>query len=237
MVQLTRSQLAAFAPRVKFDLLDTYVDAINQATAKYGINQNIRRLRYFLAQSYHETQGYTKFVEVMNYTAPSRLLAVWPSRFTMNQDEARRTGKGYAPDYVNNPEKLANFVYANRADLGNGSPESGDGWKFRGRGAFHLTGRANYLAYSQRIYGDDRILQNPDLVAQPKDAFMSAADYWNGRQYVQKDANKNIIKRWSFNELADADQFTFMCIAIQGSDQSVQERLAVLRLANKTITG
>jgi putative chitinase len=70
-----------------------------------------------LAHIGHETMGFTKFVENMNYTAP-RICQVWPSRFP---------NVNAAMPYARNPEKLANKVYANR--MGNGPPESGDGWR------------------------------------------------------------------------------------------------------------
>lgn len=243
MPQINRTQLAAFAPNIPFAQLDTYVSAINATFAKYGIDQSLRRIRYFMAQVYHETQGLTKFKEDLTYKTPERLVAVWPTRFTMDKAKVGthavnpRTGKpyaqalAYAPDYVNNPVGLGELVYGGRADLGNTHP--GDGGKYPGRGGFHLTGYANYAGYSQRVYGDARILNNPDLVAQPTDAFLSAGDYWANRKYVDTTG-----KVWNnFNELADADQFTFMSISIQGDASTVSPRLDALRLANKVFTG
>lgn len=187
-------------------------DAINATTSRFGIDQQPRRVRYFVAQSFYETLNYTSWTENLNYTTPQRLVAVWPSRFTM---DPTHTAYAYAPDYINNPQKLANLVYANRN--GNGSVASGDGWNFRGRGAFHLTGLSNYSTYSQDVYGDSHIVDNPDLVAAPDDAFLSAGWFWN---------NNNM------NPLADADAFTQATQVINGSTSTVPLRLPVLNKVN-----
>lgn len=63
--------------------------------------------------------------------------------------------------------------------LGNTRP--GDGWRFRGRGYIQLTGRANYTRASKEIFGDDRLLQNPDLAAVPAIAANIALWYWGER--------------------------------------------------------
>ena len=56
--------------------------------------------------------------------------------------------------------------------MGNGDEASGDGWKYRGRGALQLTGKANYEAFAKYL-GNNEVLENPDLVA-TKFAFESA---------------------------------------------------------------
>jgi putative chitinase len=56
--------------------------------------------------------------------------------------------------------------------MGNGPEASGDGYKFRGRGAIQLTGKDNYTAFSKYI-GDPEVLTNPDVVSS-KYAFESA---------------------------------------------------------------
>lgn len=190
--------------------------AINQVAAMFQIDQNARRLRYFVAQSFFETQEYVAWSENLNYTTAERLVEVWPVRFTMDRTH---TNYAYAPDYVSNPQKLANLVYASRD--GNGDEASGDGWKFRGRGAFHLTGLANYYEYDKAIYGDGHIMANPDLVMQPLDAFTSAGWFWN----------KN-----NMNNLADADQFTQVTKIINGSTITVPKRLPVLNKVNAVLT-
>lgn len=214
---ITTDQLAKFVPRANPANLGALTAACNQAMAKYGISDQPRRVRYFMAQSAYETQGYTAFVENLNYTTPDRLVAVWPSRFTMDQSN---TALAYAPAYVNNPQRLANLVYASRN--GNGNVASGDGFAFRGRGAFHLTGRANYAAYDQAIYGGVHVVANPDLVMQPEDAMLSAAWFWNTN---------------GLSPLADSDSYTEVTHRINGATgtaltQLVQQRTPMLNLAN-----
>lgn len=210
---ITTSQLNALVPLGA--QAQALTDAINATMTYYGIADQPRRVRYFIAQSCFETQNFSRWVENLLYTTPERLCAVWPSRFAMQP----MTNKAYALDYVNNPAKLANLVYAGRN--GNGDAASGDGWLFRGRGGFHLTFRNNYAAYSQARYGDDRIVQNPDLVAQPQDAMMSAGWFWSTN---------------NLNALADADQFTDATRVINGSSNTVPQRLPVLNKTNKIFT-
>lgn len=80
----------------------------------------------------------------MSYSA-SRLRDVWPSRFPSIE---------IATQYQRNPEKLANYVYANR--MGNGDAKSGDGWRYRGAGWIQITGKNNHreVAGGLAITGD-----------------------------------------------------------------------------------
>lgn len=119
------------------------------------------RLAHWLAQFAHESAGFTKFVENLNYTA-GRLVAVWPNRFP---------SLAAAQPFANNPEALANKVYGGR--LGNDQP--GDGWRFRGRGP-QLTGRDNYQASARRTGLD--LVNNPDLAAEPSNFVHIACDFW-----------------------------------------------------------
>ncbi len=186
------------------------VDALNAAMERRQIN-TARRIRYFLTQAYHESRGFKRYEEDLTYTTPERLVQMWPLRFSLAPQDKRVL----ASDYVRQPQKLANFLYGGR--YGNGKPETGDGWKFRGRGFFGLTFSDNYSKYSKDTYGDDRVLKNPDLVSKLPDAVESAAWYWADR---------------GLNPLADADMFTKVTTIIQGSDQTVPERLVVLNKAN-----
>jgi putative chitinase len=91
-----------------------------------------------------------------------------------------RSGRGWAaraPDLVGKPQALANAAYAGH--LGNGDEASGDGWRFRGRGIFQLTGRANYAAAGAALRAD--LVANPDLLIQPRYAVDSALWFWKIR--------------------------------------------------------
>ena len=119
------------------------------------------RAAHFFAQTAHETGGFKAFSENLNYSADG-LNKIFPKYFK----NAGRDSNAFA----RNPEKIANIVYASR--MGNGDEASGDGWKFRGRGALQLTGKANYEAFAKYL-GNDEVLTNPDTVA-TKYAFESA---------------------------------------------------------------
>ncbi len=83
-------------------------------------------------------------------------------------------------DHLANRQAIANRAYANRN--GNGDIASGDGWRYRGRGIFQLTGRANYRAFTRshaELFGEEIDFETtPDLVAQPKYAVRSALYFW-----------------------------------------------------------
>lgn len=51
--------------------------------------------------------------------------------------------------------------------------------KYFGRGYIQLTWDYNYKKASQEIYKDDRLVRNPELVAQPEGAWRTAVWYWN----------------------------------------------------------
>jgi len=109
------------------------------------------RAAHFFAQTAHETGGFKAFSENLNYSA-SGLQGIFGKYFPGTLEES----------YARNPEKIANRVYADR--MGNGNEASGDGWKYRGRGALQLTGKANYKAFADYL-GKQEIMENPDLVA------------------------------------------------------------------------
>ena len=117
------------------------------------------RAAHFFAQTAHETGEYKLFSENLNYSAAG-LQGTFGKYFPGTLEES----------YARQPEKIANRVYADR--MGNGNEASGDGWKFRGRGALQLTGKANYEAFAKYL-GNNEILENPDLVA-TKYSFESA---------------------------------------------------------------
>lgn len=125
------------------------------------------RLSHFLAQCAHESGNFKHVRENLNYSAEG-LVKVFPKYFS----------KETALWYARKPEAIANVVYGGR--MGNGDKNSGDGWKYRGRGYLGLTGKANYKSFADFI-GDQSVMTNPDLVA-TKYALTSAAWFFQMRK-------------------------------------------------------
>lgn len=119
---------------------------------------------HFFGQTSHETGGFRLFLENLNYSAEG-LLRVFPKYFKSNAT---------ALAYGRKPERIANRVYANR--MGNGDELSGDGWKYRGRGALQTTGKDNYEALGKYLM-IPTLLDTPDIVAEQY-AFESALFYF-----------------------------------------------------------
>lgn len=109
------------------------------------------RAAHFFAQTSHETGVFKAFSENLNYSATG-LQGTFGKYFPGTLEES----------YARQPEKIANRVYADR--MGNGNEASGDGWKYRGRGALQLTGKSNYKAFSEYLKKPE-IMDTPDLVA------------------------------------------------------------------------
>lgn len=175
---------------------------------KYADLSTPRRRAAFLGQIFHESAGLTKFEENMNYTA-ERLMVVWPARFPT---------LAIAKQYAKQPQKLANYVYANR--MGNGSFESGDGHRYHGRSPVHLTGKSNYIAASKNLGKD--FVNNPDDVLLPENLMLVAADYWK--------SNK-------LNPLADAWDITAISKKVNGGTLGLKERIQLSNWALEAYTG
>ena len=174
------------AAGVKQPLAEKWLPHIELAMTRFAINTP-RQVAAWLAQTAHESGGYTALVENLNYRAAT-MAACWPGRFAEQEPDpakpgktrAKRGDKGalipnkFALALERKPEALANVVYASR--MGNGPTESGDGWKYRGRGLKQLTGRANVTACGAAIGMD--LVNDPDLLLQERGAALSAAWFW-----------------------------------------------------------
>ena len=123
---------------------------LKAAAAYYKLSP--ARAAHFFGQTAHETGGFKAFTENLNYGAKG-LRGIFGKYFKTDAEALK---------YERKPEAIANRVYAGR--MGNGPEMSGDGWKYRGRGALQLTGRDNYLAFSKYCNRPD-VMTNPDLVA------------------------------------------------------------------------
>ncbi len=136
---------------------------LTRACSNYFITTPAR-IAGFIAQCQVESVNFTKLEEYLYYTSAERIHRVWP-----------KVSLTRAKTLVRKPEELANYVYANR--LGNGGPLSGDGWKFRGRGLFQLSGADNYKQITAATgipFFDD-----PELARVSVYAAASAAWFWH----------------------------------------------------------
>ena len=140
------------------------------------------RAAHFFAQTAHESGNFKAFSENLNYGAAG-LTGIFKKYFPTNEK---------ALLYERKPEKIANLVYGNR--MGNGDEASGDGFKFRGRGALQLTGKDNYKLFSEYLKNPE-IMTNPDLVA-TEFAFESAIFFFDRNKLwdiCDKGVNKDTI--------------------------------------------
>lgn len=165
-----------------------FAEPLAAACQRFGINSPAR-IAGFVAQCRVESGGFKRLEENLNYRTPSRLVQIFPSRVKTVEDASRLVAVG--------PRAIANRVYAHK--IGNGDEASGDGWRYRGRGLKQLTGRANYADASAGLARP--YLGQPDLVAQPEDACLTAAWFWHNAKA---------------NFLADSGQWDAITRAING---------------------
>ena len=136
MALVTHEQLCQFFEDTDEEWLSEILPPLNEVLEFYEINTP-KRISMFLAQVGHESAGMSVMEENLNYSAQG-LNKIFPKYFIRAGREANA--------YARKPEKIANIVYANR--MGNGPPESGDGYRYRGRGFIQLTGKSNYSAFA-----------------------------------------------------------------------------------------
>ena len=181
-----------------------WVDPLNETFQRFDIS-NPNRQAAFIGQCGHECGNFRVLEENLNYKAAT-LMKLWAKRFPTLE---------IANQYAGNPKKIANMVYANR--MGNRDEASGDGYRFRGRGCIQTTGHANYFHAGQAI-GVDFVME-PDLVANPKYAALTAGFFWSTHGLNILADNKDhraITKRINggFIGLEDRIEHTRMAFAI-----------------------
>lgn len=167
-------------------------DYLEETFERYEIDTPLRKV-HFISTVYHESQGFTRFIENLNYSAQG-LANTFPKRYSTN---GKPNGKpnALAIKLDRKPEAIANNLYANR--LGNGDEASGDGWKYRGAGAIQLTGKENQTKYfeSRGLSLLPKLLQNFEY------AIDSAGWFWSVK---------------GCNELADTDNVTAVRKRVNG---------------------
>jgi putative chitinase len=194
------STILLIAPRCDPLMAGQLAQCLPTLLGNNGIDTPLR-LAHFFAQTAHESAGFTRFTENLNYGVQG-LMNTFPHGFNAHN----------APDYAHQPEKIANFIYANR--MGNGNTASGDGWKYRGRGMIQLTGKENYAEFSADK-GIDAV-KDPDYLSTVPGAALSAVWFWG---------------KFKINALADSDNIAAITRLINGGDNGLYERIRLLSKA------
>jgi putative chitinase len=193
-------QLKKLFPNAKEATIKAFAAKSKALFKEFGISDKRIRMEYFLAQIAHETGGLMRSVENLNYTA-SRIKEIWPSRFpTLDA----------AQPYANNPEKLANKVYANR--MGNGPPESGDGYRYRGRGYIQITGKDGYRQTG--LHAGIDLLAKPERAIETEFALRVACGFWKWKD---------------LNPLCDQRKFEDVTRRVNGALTGLDDRLDWLK--------
>ena len=173
-----------------------WVEPLNETFERFHITTP-RQQAAFIAQCGHECANFKILEENLNYKAAT-LMKLWPKRFPTLD---------IANQYAMQPKRIANKVYADR--MGNRDEASGDGFRFRGRGCIQLTGHSGYYHAGQALGVD--FVMNPDLVATPKFAVLTAGWFWSTH---------------GCNELADAANWTGLTKRINGGTIGLNERIS-----------
>jgi putative chitinase len=201
---LTQDKLAKILTRNKS--VGPLFDALSKMLPKYEIN-TVNRVAGFLAQCGHESADFTVLKENLNYGAKG-LRATFPKYFATD---------AVAAQYERQPEKIANHIYANR--MGNGAEATGDGYKYRGRGAIQLTGHDNYAAFAKSI---NKTLDETVTYCETMDgAIESACWFW---------------KKNNVNATCDANDIVAMTKKINGGTIGLDERKSHYEKAKGILT-
>jgi putative chitinase len=178
-----------------------WVDALNETFNRFHIDTP-RQQAAFIGQCGHECGNFRILEENLNYKAAT-LMKLWSKRFPSLE---------IASQYAGNPKKIANMVYASR--MGNRDEQSGDGYRFRGRGCIQLTGSANYFHAGQALGID--FMSDPDQVATPKFAALTAGWFWSTH---------------NCNALAENADWTGLTKKINGGTIGLDDRISHTNLA------
>ena len=166
-----------------------HVRAIEKYCPQHGIDTSIE-LVSFLSQVLHETGGFKWLREIWT---PTKQQLRYERDFSEPWPEKIKGKRNYLATMLGNSEK-------------------GDGKLFMGRGDIQTTGRANYMRMSKEMFGDDRLLKNPELLTAPEYAMQSACIYWKWRKLDLVDDDYKIEQETKavnggFNGLDDRQKY------------------------------
>lgn len=175
-MELLAKQLATAMPTLRATRV--WLHVLDEAMKRFEIDSPPCGVT-FLAQIAHESDECRNLEDDLRYSADA-LTRMWPNHFPTLE---------MARGYERSPEKLANFVYANR--MGNGSPESCDGYRYRGRGLLRIVGRANYAAAGVAL--DIDLVHQPESILEPRIAALSAAWLWKKYGLNDRRSTREIV--------------------------------------------
>jgi putative chitinase len=161
---LTAEQLALIIKKNPY--VEQWHNAMERLLPDYDINTP-QRVAAFVAQCAHESANFKFLKENLNYRS-STLRKIFPKYFPTDE-----LAQKYA-SLPNKQEAIANRVYANR--MGNGDENSGDGYRYCGRGLIQLTGKNNYQAFADSI--ETPVEEIPEYLATFEGAVQSACWFW-----------------------------------------------------------
>lgn len=160
------------AAAISATLATRWCPHINAAMKEFGISSPADQAM-FIAQVGHESGGFTRLVENLNYASGTLVLTFGTHRITAQQ----ATALGRTAIQPANQRAIANLVYGGewgRKNLGNQA--AGDGWKYRGRGLKQITGLSNYRRCGQALKLD--LVTYPEWLEQDGYAARSAAWFY-----------------------------------------------------------
>jgi putative chitinase len=189
----TKQQLEQMIPGNPY--LTHWYEALSAILPEYEINTP-QRVAAFVAQCAHESGNFRMLKENLNYRAVT-LRKIFPKYFPTDELAAQYAGK---------PEKIANRVYGGR--MSNGPEESGDGWKFCGRGLIQLTGKDNYTRYAQSL--EISLDEAAEHLTTFEGCVQSAAWFWEA----------NNLNQW-----ADSADILTMTKRINGGTIGLEDRI------------
>lgn len=145
---------------------------ISDAMKEFGITNPVDQAM-FIAQMGHESGGFNRLVENLNYAAGNLVSTFGKHRIT--EQQAAALGRTAAQPA--NQKAIANLVYGGEWGKKNlGNQTAGDGWKYRGRGLKQITGLSNYRNCSHALKLD--LVTQPELLERDEYAARSAAWFY-----------------------------------------------------------
>lgn len=132
-------------------------------------------------------------------------------------------------------EYASGSAYEGRKDLGN--TQAGDGVRFKGRGIFQTTGRANYLQLGVRKGRRDMFINNPQLLEQPEYAVWSACEYWKtrGLNDIANHADSDTLKKKFKGALLDTSPVEYISYTVNGGNRGLEERKKFYAIAQRVL--